>query len=375
VRSGWKEAERVANARVDFLQEASGRLLALEVNATIPAMQAYSDIVAQGFVRHAGAALGAPPAAIARALAALHSNVDDLRRSLLAQASETESGQAGRWALLARENDPQDGELAWIAERWREAGLEAVRVAPESYAGPYDLVYRHLFARRVPAGSPLEAIFRAPRKNHLWNPVNPHLEVKGVLALLSQAAAEPALAEAFELPEGELSAARRFLPWTRLLQEGAAVGPQGSPLADLPAFVAAHPRELVLKRSWDYGGKSVILAEDFEAPDLAVRMNVLAGRKIGSWADLTRFALRDPSGPWIVQTRVTPRKRRELVVTGGKAEWVEMVTDLSAFTGHGAAFTSSGLTSRASRSLVVNIVGGGGMAPVIPGEALAHLLG
>ncbi len=372
VRGGWRDAERVASARVDFLRDAAGRLRALEVNTTIPAMQGYSDIVARGFVRHVAPALGARADAVTRALAMLPSNVEDLRLSLLAHGKETGAGKPGRWALLARENDSQEGELEWIAARWREAGLDPVRVDPETFAGPYDLVYRHLFARRLPPGHRLEEILANPRKHAVWNPVNAHLEIKGMLAIVSAAAADAPLARACDLGDELVATARRSLPWTRLLLPGASAGPDGGALADLPAFVAANAPDLVLKRSWDYGGRSVFLAEDFEGGSTA-RVEAATGRAIASWADLVAFAAHDPQGDWIVQERVRPKRERHLRVVDGKPAWAELFTDVSAFSGHGAAFAPSGLTCRASGSVIVNIVSGGGMAPIIPEPVLETL--
>jgi hypothetical protein len=376
VRSNWRETERVASARVDFLRGDDRRLYALEVNATIPAMQGYSDIVARGFVQNVAPALGATPAAVDAALAMLPSNVDDLRLSLLAHAQETGAGRPGRWAMLARHNDSQDGELAYIAARWREAGLAPVRVTPEDFfeQGPYDLVYRHMFARRIPAGHPLEEVFRNARRHALWNPINAHLEIKGMLALVSAAGADPTLADALDLSAASREAAARALPWTRLLQSGDTTDPSGKRIADIAAFASASPQEVILKRSWDYGGRSVFLAEDFEEAKGLARLQGLAGRPIRKWADLVKFAASDPSGLWIVQQRIRPPRRRHLRVVEGQPSWGDLVTDVSAFSGAGAKFHPSGLTSRAAGGPVVNIVSGGGMAPIIPAAVLRTLL-
>lgn len=378
IREGWKHAERVASSRVDYLHDAEGRLLALEVNATIPAMQAYSDIAASGWVRFVAPAIGATPEAIAKALADLPSNVDDLRRTLLAASAENGRPAPRRVAILARENDSQDGELSAIAKRFADAGLEPLRVTPETFfaGAPYDLVYRHLFARRLAPGDPLEAVFREPAKSNLWNPVNGHLEIKGMLALLSTAASDRDFAKRAAVEESVLEAAGRFVPWTRLLLPGPSAGPDGARLADLPAFVAANPSAVILKRSWDYGGRSVFLEEDFgRGSSATARVEAATGRTLGSWDELVRFAATDPSGDWIVQSRVRPKKRRHLRVADGRPEWGELVTDVSAFTAHGGTFAPSGLTARAAGGLVVNIVSGGGMAPIIPGPILRRLLG
>lgn len=370
IAAGWREAERVASARVDFLRDADGRLLALEVNTTIPAMQAYSDIVARGWLDHVAPAIGMRAEAIATAKASLPSNVDDLRRALLAQATETGAGKAGRWALLARANDSQDGELAAIARRWADAGIEPVRVTPEDFfeKGPFDLVYRHLFARRIPAGHRLEEVYRHPRKWALWNPVNGHLEIKGLLAMLSEAAAMET-AHTAAVPAASLDAARRYLPWTRILARDAETTlPDGTRTNDLAAFVTAHPGSIVLKRSWDYGGRSVFLSDDFDGADekTRVKLKEATGREIASWSEMVAFTLTDDKGPWIAQTRVHPARHTHLRVVDGAPVKADLVTDVSAFTGAGAAFHPSGLTARAASGPIVNIVAGGGMAPILP---------
>lgn len=376
IRDGWRDAERVASARVDFLREAGGALAALELNTTIPAMQGYSDIVSRAFVTEVAPALGSPPAAVREALDRLPSNVDELRRSLLAHAAETGSGRPGRVALLARRYDAQTGELTWIAARFRDAGLDPVIVSPDDFfeKGPYDLVYRHLFARRVEAGHPIEAVFRAPRRFGMWNPVNGHLEVKGMLALVSTAAADPSAAAALGLPDDLLARLRGVVPWSRILRAGSTTGPDGEAIPDLVAWSAANAGALVLKRSWEYGGRGVFLAEDFRERAIAERLSALVGRPIEDWGSLVRFAAADTTDCWIVQRRIRPARRRHLRAAASGPVWEELITDVSAFAGHGASFAPTGQTARASASPVVNIVSGGGMAPIVPRGILERLL-
>ena len=68
-----------------------------------------------------------------------------------------------------------------------------MRVSPDDFFAkqPFDLVYRHLFARRIQAGHPLEEVFRDPQRFGLWNPVNAHLEIKAMLSAPHRAAARP----------------------------------------------------------------------------------------------------------------------------------------------------------------------------------------
>src|SRR5438034_636139 len=80
----WGEAERLATARVDYLVDEAGRPRALEVNATIPAMQGYSDIVAAAFLREVSRERGAPESLAAALLDENGRNADMLLDSLLA---------------------------------------------------------------------------------------------------------------------------------------------------------------------------------------------------------------------------------------------------------------------------------------------------
>ena len=52
----WREAEELLHSRIDWFVDRDGSVRALEVNATIPAMQVYSDAAARGWVEAA-----APP--------------------------------------------------------------------------------------------------------------------------------------------------------------------------------------------------------------------------------------------------------------------------------------------------------------------------
>ena len=45
----WREAEELLHSRIDWFVDKSGQVRALEVNATIPAMQVYSDAAARGW--------------------------------------------------------------------------------------------------------------------------------------------------------------------------------------------------------------------------------------------------------------------------------------------------------------------------------------
>src|SRR5262249_865287 len=152
-------------------------------------------------------------------------------------------------AIVARRGDAQLGELNHYARRFAVLGQRAYVVTPEQVRleqgavkvegqpAP-DLIYRHVFARRLESDSDFARICPSPERYRVLNPIASHLEVKGMLALLS-AAVTPAGAEQARqigLTDDEQSAVERVLPWTRLLQAGPTVGPDGSPASDLIDF-------------------------------------------------------------------------------------------------------------------------------------------
>src|SRR5262249_44558021 len=134
------------------------RPMALEINATIPAMQGYSDIAAECFIRCAGDAGGLPPRAVNELIARNGSNARPLHQALMdAFSLERGRGQA-RVALLSRRNDAQLTELRYLAEGFVELGTESDVVFPDELSGdeeveargkPYELIYRPLFVRRL----------------------------------------------------------------------------------------------------------------------------------------------------------------------------------------------------------------------------------
>ena len=146
----------------------------------------------------------------------------------------------------------------------------------------------------------------------------------------------------------------------------------------LVALVAAEPERFVIKRSWDYGGKSVFLGIAHDEAT-ALRAGEALGRPGQSvpWDALVRAAAVDPRDAWVVQALVRPRPRRHLLAptaTGGTAEWHEFFVDLSLYTNLGVRALPQGGATRASSSRIVNILGGGGLAPLVREEVLARLM-
>ncbi|HUB07411.1 MAG TPA: hypothetical protein VMB50_10430 [Myxococcales bacterium] len=382
----WREGEYVAIARADLFTDSAGVDRPLEMNATIPAMQAYSDVAAQAFLRAVGGLAGLSRERIDALARRNGSNSDDLRRSLLAHHERLGGrGDGARMAMVARAQDPQSTELAALCRSFNAAGLEAHRCTPDQIGldeqgratllgKPLDLIYRHVFARRIEPASALGRIAREPARHHLLNPVNSQLEMKSVFAELSAAAAEPALAHAIGFEPDELAAAAT-IPWSRRLGRAPTPDPSGAAVANLLAFAQANPRRLVLKRSWGYGGTSVLLGDEIETESGQQRARDILGtaeaREV-SWQDLLEHCAQ--RGGYVVQERVELATQRHLVAGDGEPVWLDWYVDVSAYTNLGVEPRPTGAVRRGSKSRIVNIVGGGGLVPVILRPVMEELL-
>jgi hypothetical protein len=209
----------------------------------------------------------------------------------------------------------------------------------------WELLYRHVWAHRVPPDAPFARALRAPGRYPLYNPVNGLLEAKALFARLSECAEDPALAARAGLDEAERGAAAR-LPWTRRLE--AALAPR----------IKAERRRFVLKRSWDYGGKSVHLGAELEQ---------------AAWERVVDEALADHrGGGFVAQERIFAVRKPATRIAGDELTRGELYRDLSTFCGLGPS-RPSGSVVRAAASPIVNILGGGGLAPVIPAEVYERL--
>lgn len=400
LRLTWREAARLATVRVDYLVDEDDHPRALEVNATIPAMQGYSDIVAGAFLREVGRTRGLDEHETTRLLDDNGRNADQLLASLLAHdallgGATSGPGQSRRIAVVAREGDAQLGELRYLARRWTALGCPTTLATPAQVhlggghlvirtddAGELapDLVYRHVFARRLdPAGDFARACLD-PRRHRILNPINSHLEVKAMLALLSRAADpdEPG-ADAFAAELGLDDELRREImrsvPWTRLLAPGTTRGPDGERLDDLVRAVAAEPARFVLKRSWDYGGRSVFLGGDHDDAAAERAAEVLGAPQPLDWPALVHGAATDPRDVWVVQALVPSRTKRHLVAGPDGARWADLYVDLSVYTNLGVPVRPQGGVSRAAPRRIVNLQSGGGLAPLLRAEVIDRLLG
>jgi hypothetical protein len=336
-------------ARVDFLRsgEPGAAPRALELNATIPAMPGYADLAAHAWLRAAARARGLAPRQANDLVAACGSNMESLRRTLV-ELYRSRGGTRARpsIAVVARPGDAQLGELRRLVEHFRQMGHEAENLTPVTCEPErWDVLYRHVWAHNTPKDSPFAGALLAPWRFVLANPVNGMLEAKALFARLSEAGENEALARLAALDDAELAAARR-LPYTRRLD--VALAPR----------VLAERERWVLKRSWDYGGKSVHLGAEL-APE--------------AWARAVEEALADPrGGGFVAQERVFAARRPATRVTPDGVARADLYRDVSTYAGLGP-YTPTGSVVRAAASPIVNILGGGGIAPVIPEDVLAAL--
>lgn len=344
LRSRWREAEELLIGRVDWFVDRSGRPRALEVNATIPAMPIYSDAAALGWLQ------AWAPRRAESLFAKSHSNAGWLADGLLHVARRAGREMPFRAQLLHREGDPQRAELTQLARLLLQRGCtEARTCTPADVAldGAHDRVlYRHLFARYVEAASPLGRAFLDPSRHGMWNRVDGWLETKGLFAELSLRAGSSGA-----LTADERDAVRALVPWTRLLDDVA-----DAELGSGEAFI--------LKRSHDYGGKSVVIGRDVGATGFAAA---------------AALARRDPPGSWVAQELVdSPALDRFFAVhVPGKpvhAGRGPLHLDVSTYASLIDGVPDGGSVCRAAPGRVVNIVGGGGVAPLYPEDVLQEAL-
>jgi len=378
----------LATTRVDFFTPRVGGLAALELNATIPAMQGYSDIAAAAFLDVAGAVAGVSADVVAGWRSRLGENALALWRALVAGYRAARGGHLpAQVLLLCRRHDPQISELRHLARRWVAQGVTAVVGHPDQLTlvdgvvfvdgRAIDLVYRHLFVRRLeepgidPHGVVRRLLLQSPSTGTLvLNPPASQVEVKSIFALLSRAGDDDALAAAAGLDDDERAAIRAAVPWTRLLRD-----------ADVVARVKADPDGVVLKRAWDYGGRTVVIGHDRGQPSFVERVraawpdagdDIVTGR---DWPGLVALASADTrGGGFIVQGLVDAARVPQVVCTPTETRAVDAYVDFSLYASVGLDEDPVwGGVCRASTSNIVNIVGGGGIAPLLLEDVAAEV--
>jgi hypothetical protein len=311
-------------------------------------MPAYADLAAHSWLWAAAAARGMNPRQGRALVADCGSHMEALRETLVA-FYRSRGGTRARpaIAIVARPGDAQIGELRRLAEHLAQMGHACLNLVPaECEPERFDLLYRHVWAHRTPPESPFARALREPARWPLVNPVNGLLEAKALFARLSECAEDPALADRAGLDPAERAAAAR-LPFTRRM------GPE------LRDRALAGREGWVLKRSWDYGGKSVHLGAEM-APE--------------AWREAVESAAVDRrGGGFVLQERIFAARRAATRVTPEGLVQGDLYRDISTYCGLGEV-APRGSVVRAAASPIVNILGGGGLAPVIPEDVYQALV-
>ena len=379
IASTWRATDRMATTRVDFLLDADGRAWALELNPTVPVGHGFWDIAGAALLRACGERLGLDDAAIARLIASNGSHADDLLASLLEHdAADGHPPGPKRIAIVARENDPELGELRYLARRFTARGHHALVVTPPQLTRvargatvdgePVDLIYSHVMFSFVDPQGEYAAMMHEPRRYRLWNPMASFMAPKACLALLSEIVAPGAEAEADRLGLGPLvDGLRACLPWTRIVAAKPGTDPEGKPVDDVAALVAAHPERFVVKHSMGFGGQSVFIGGDLgdASAQARLRKHVGAARDL-AWHDLVAHAVTHP-GAWVAQQKIPTAPRKMLVLDGaGALGDTALFHDVAAFASLGnETARPRGLISRASTSRLTNLANGGFVVPVL----------
>jgi hypothetical protein len=204
---------------------------------------------------------------------------------------------------------------------------------------PHRVLYRHLSARYVDLSTPLVRAFLDPVRHGMWNRVDGWLETKGLFAELSLQAAGARF-----LAQDEREAVADLVPWTRLLD-------------DIPDFALGDGDRFVLKKSHDYGGKSVVIGREVGPAAFSQalaragrRARQLGGAGAGGCAGHRALPLRQTGPAASRSTSTSAPTRRSFGVPDG------------------------GSVCRAAPGRVVNIVGAAAWRRCSPDEVLASLV-
>jgi hypothetical protein len=267
-------------------------------------------------------------------------------------------------------------ELLWLQNKWQQQNYETLLVTPDALhikegqlwtsSRPIDLIYRHIFAHRLPQGSALAEACLKSESYRVFNPIAAHLEAKGVLAELSRMAADPILSRALKLNDEEVEATRRRVIWSRLLQKGATCAADGSAIPELISWVKDRQKDLVVKSNLGYGGQGIYIGSTFDAQLVQARVQKLLGRnETISWPEFVSFLAQQSEGQWIVQNKVSGRKIRNRFLKDGRLIEEDTYIDCSIFTSSGVAMRPSGGACRFSTDAIVNIGQSGGLMPLL----------
>jgi hypothetical protein len=292
----------------------------IEINCTIPAMQAYSEMAK-------AVALGP------RERADGGQNTRQLLESIKQQLGLLD-GQT--LAILHREQDSQIAELEWFKSHWQTMNVLLATPSDLRWDGfnwyardqKVDGIYRHLFAYRA-VDCPQLAQGLKSRQGYV-NSVSAHYESKAFLAFVREMLISGQLALGAETED-------------RLVQRIPAMSVLTSEQKRADAL--ANARKLVFKRSVGYGGHSV----------------VIGSQHTGEF--LQQMLTENSTDVWIAQELVDGFRQEATYVTGSTVSSDMCYFDASVFLDSGPHYICDGGVSRFSSHHIVNIGTGGGLAP------------
>lgn len=353
-----EESLKLATARLDLFFDGDG-LKIIEANTTIPAMQAYSDIIRKAWLKSAGVKDPGSP------------NSQDLLQSLLhLYHRHGGSSSLPSIAIVCREGDSQIAELLYLKRIWEGEGYEVEILKPEDLkihgqklatnkGRCFDLIYRHIFASRLSEGSDFAKACLLNKDFHIYNPIAAHLETKALFAELSHFLSDRKLSASIGLSPVEQELLQKHLPWTRILHQHPDLSQQKHALEE---WQSLDPNDHVIKSSSGYGGHKVFIGSDFETEETQTRLRgLLKSAAPVTWTDFLNYCTSSTSEAWIIQRRMQGQRMKHRFLYDNVSEQ-ESYVDASIFVwSHGLP---RGGASRFSTDPIVNIGRGGGLLPL-----------
>lgn len=368
---GFGSVLKLATLRLDLFFDRDD-IKILEINATIPAMQAYSDIIKEAYLKAIIPAHQQKNSVSAsKATIPLHldpPNTHELLRSLLAHYRGT-GGVKTRLniAILARAGDSQLAELLWYIKEWTKLGHQVFLASPDQlsilkdrvYFGTTecDLIYRHIFAHKIAQHNDIVTMLSNYQRFKIFNPIAAHLEAKALMSIISECTCNPVMAQGIGIDETEMKILRCRLPWSRILNTKKTILPDGTQHECLSGWVRENPEKLVLKRSAGYGGHNVVIGSELDKGS-----NNLS-REGSAWGELVDRIIKQKDETWLVQERIPGKKMHLSWLTENGIKEGEVFLDCSLFACTQNKLILSGGVSRFAEDPIVNIGKGGGLLP------------
>jgi hypothetical protein len=344
------DARSLATIRIDLFPSAEG-FKVLEVNSTIPAMQAYSDMIAEAWIKNIGGTYG------------MRSNSLDLLRCLEHLAFKRTGKMIKKIGIMSRPHDAQTSELKWFQKKWHELGFEVTLGLPHEFkvkrklmylAGQeVDVIYRHIFASKLDIESEFSKALLSGQFA-IFNEIAIDLELKDSLVLLGE--------NISLLTEEEKASVDALLPWTREIREGKTNLLHGT--GDLKEFILNFKNSVIIKSSFGYGGKLVFSSDTFQHEESLQTLKELMGSKQLTWEVFVNYCFQNP-GKWIVQEKIAGQSIEHSWIRDQSVETASCWLDLSLFLTLGGDYKSAGGSCRFAKNRVVNLGAGGGMIPLV----------